>query len=247
MNATTPKPLVVLLTGASSGIGAATTRRLAADGHVVIAAARRRRHLEDLAAELNATVAGHVESVELDVTDRTALAAAVDDVMARHGRLDVIVNNAGVMPLSRLDALLVDEWDRMIDVNVRGLLHGIAAVLPHFERQGHGHVVTVASIGAHQVSTSAAVYCATKYAAWAITEGLRMESDPSIRVTTISPGVVESELAESISDSDARAAMRMYRANAISGDAVARAIGYAITQPADVDVNEIVIRPAAQR
>jgi NADP-dependent 3-hydroxy acid dehydrogenase YdfG len=188
-----------------------------------------------------------VDPVELDVVDRSAVAAAVDDVVARHGRLDVIVNNAGVMPLSRLDALLVDEWDRMIDVNVRGLLHGIAAVLPHFRRQGRGHVVTVASIGAHQVSTSAAVYCATKYAAWAITEGLRLEADPSIRVTTISPGVVESELAESISDPDAREAMRVYRADAIPGDAVARAIGYAITQPSDVDVNEIVIRPAAQR
>lgn len=143
---------------------------------------------------------------------------------------------------------VVDEWDRMIDVNVRGLLHGIAAVLPHFQRQHSGHVVTVASIGAHQVSPAAAVYCGTNYAAWAITEGLRLEVDPSIRVTTISPGVVESELlADSISDSGAREVMRTYRAESIPADAIARAISYAIGQPSDVDVSEIVIRPVAQR
>ena len=137
----------------------------------------------------------------LDVTDRADVAAFVDGAVDRHGRVDVIVNNAGVMPLSRLDSLLVDEWDRMIDVNVRGLLHGIAAALPHFQRAGGGHFVTVASIGAHEVVPTAAVYCATKYAAWAITEGLRLEVDPSIRVTTVSPGVVESELADTITES----------------------------------------------
>ena len=135
----------------------------------------------------------------------------------------------------------------MIDVNIRGLLHGIAAALPHFQRQGSGHFVTVASIGAHQVSPTAAVYCGTKYAAWAITEGLRLEVDPSIRVTTISPGVVESELADSISDPEAKAAMRSYRAASIPPDAIARAICFAIDQPADVDVNELIIRPTRQR
>jgi NADP-dependent 3-hydroxy acid dehydrogenase YdfG len=141
----------------------------------------------------------------------------------------------------------VDEWDTMIDVNVRGLLNGIAAALPHFQRQGHGHFVTVASVGAHEVVPTAAVYCATKHAAWAITEGLRQELDPSIRVTTVSPGVVESELAESITDPTAAAAMQTYRADSIPPDAIARAIAYAIDEPAEVDVNELVIRPARQR
>lgn len=134
----------------------------------------------------------------------------------------------------------------MIDVNVKGLHYGIAAVLPHFRERG-GHVVTVASISAHQVVPTSAIYSATKYAAWALTEGLRQESDPAIRVTTISPGVVESELADHITDPVAAAAMVAYRASSTPADAVARAISYAVGQPADVDVNEIVIRPAAQR
>ncbi|WP_164701755.1 SDR family oxidoreductase [Modestobacter sp. KNN46-3] len=247
MTTTTPvTERVVLVTGASSGIGAATTRRLAAEGHLVVAAARRTERLTQLSTEC-AAAGGRVEPLELDVTDRAATAASVAGIVDRHGRLDVLVANAGLMPLSRLDALLVDEWDRMIDVNVRGLLYGIAAVLPHFQRQGSGHVVTLASIGAHAVSPTAAVYCGTKYAAWAITEGLRQEADPSIRVTTITPGVTESELAGTISDPGAQELMRSYRANAIPADAVAGAISYALAQPAAVDVNEIVLRPAAQR
>jgi len=246
MTATPSAFKVILVTGASSGIGAATTRRLASEGHVVVAAARRAERLRALAADCGG-IGGRVEPLELDVTDRVAVATAVEGIVNRHGRLDVLVANAGVMPLSRLDALLVDEWDRMIDVNVRGLLYGIAAVLPHFQRQKGGHVITVASIGAHSVSPSAAVYCGTKYAAWAITEGLRQEADPGIRVTTISPGVTESELAETISDSAAREAMRLYRAQSIAADAVAGAISYAVAQPADVDVSEIVIRPTAQK
>ncbi|WP_235865186.1 SDR family oxidoreductase, partial [Streptomyces cacaoi] len=138
---------------------------------------------------------------------------------------------------------LVDEWDRMLDVNVRGLLHGIAAVLPHFQRRGSGHFVTVASIGAHQVVPTGAVYCATKYAAWAVTEGLRQEVDPSIRVTTVSPGVVESELAETITDPVAQEAMRTYRADSIPADSIGAALSYALAQPPEVDVNEIVVRP----
>lgn len=174
-------------------------------------------------------------------------ASASAEVVSRHGRLDVLINNAGVMPISRLDALHVDEWDRMIDVNVRGLLYGVAAVLPHFGQQGGGHVVTVASIGAHQVTPGAAVYNGTKFAAWAITEGLRLESDPRIRVTTVSPGVVESELADTITDPDAVAAMQSYRQHAISPRAIADAIMYAIAQPPDVDINEVVVRPTRQR
>ena len=237
---------VVLVTGASSGIGEATARRLAAEGHHVVLGARRVERIEAVAAEVR-RAGGTADARRLDVTDRADVAAVVDAVVTEHGRLDVVVNNAGVMPLSPLDALLVQEWDTMIDVNVRGLLHGIAAALPVFQRQGSGHFVTVASIGAHQVTPTAAVYCATKYAAWAITEGLRLEVDPSIRVTTVSPGVVESELAATITDPGAQEAMRTYRADAIAPDAVARAISFALAQPADVDVNELVIRPARQR
>ncbi len=233
---------VILITGASSGIGAATARLLAAQGHTVVLGARRTELLESIRAE-----GGDVHVDRLDVTDRADVARFVDAAARAHGRVDVLVNNAGVMPLSRLDALLVDEWDRMIDVNVRGLLHGVAAALPHFQLQGSGHFVTVASIGAYEVSPTAAVYCGTKYAAWAITEGLRQELDPAIRVTTVSPGVTESELAGSITDPLAREAMRHYRRNTIPAAAIARAISYAVTEPADVDVNEIIVRPAAQR
>lgn len=237
---------IILVTGASSGIGEAVAQRLAADGHHVVAGARREDRLDQLAARIK-DAGGSIETRRLDVTDPADVTAFVDAAVAAHGRVDVVVNNAGVMPLSRLDALLVDEWNRMIDVNVRGLLHGIAAALPHFRRQGGGHFITVASIGAHEVVPTAAVYCATKYAAWAITEGLRLESDPSIRVTTVSPGVVESELADTISDPNAAEAMKDYRADAISPDAIARGVAYAINEPADVDVNELIIRPARQR
>lgn len=237
---------IALVTGASSGIGQATALRLAADGHHVVLGARREDRLAELADKIRAD-GGSVDAVRLDVTDRADVAAFADGAVARHGRIDVIVNNAGVMPLSRLDSLLVDEWDRMVDVNVRGLLYGIAAALPHFQRQGGGHFVTVASIGAHQVVPTGAVYCATKYAAWAITEGLRQEADPSIRVTTVSPGVVESELADTITEAGAREMMRTYRAETIPPSAIADAIAYAIGQPEDVDVNELVIRPARQR
>ena len=237
---------VVLITGASSGIGRATALRLAREGHHVVVGARREDRLAELADKIRAD-GGGVDVCRLDVTDRADVAAFVDGAADRHGRVDVLVSNAGVMPLSRLDSLLVDEWDRMIDVNVRGLLHGIAATLPHFQQSGGGHFVTVASIGAHGVVPTAAVYCATKYAAWAVTEGLRQEVDPSIRVTTISPGVVTSELADTITEVGAREMMRTYRAAAIPPEAIADAISYSLAQPSDVDVNEIVVRPARQR
>jgi NADP-dependent 3-hydroxy acid dehydrogenase YdfG len=237
---------IVLVTGASSGIGEATAKRLAREGHHVVVGARREDRLAKLVDAIRGE-GGNVDAQRLDVTDRADVAAFVDGAVERHGRVDVLVNNAGVMPLSRLDSLLVDEWDRMVDVNVRGLLYGIAAALPHFQRAGSGHFVTVASIGAHQVVPTGAVYCATKYAAWAITEGLRQELDPSIRVTTVSPGVVTSELADTITEAGAQEMMRTYRAEAIRAEAIADAISYALAQPADVDVNELVIRPARQR
>jgi len=241
-----PAGKVVLVTGASSGIGEAIARRLADEGCHVVLAARRSERIAAIADEIRSR-GRSAQGRQLDVTDRVDVQAAVDAVADEHGRLDVLVNNAGVMPLSRLDALLTEQWDRMIDVNVRGLLHGIAAALPHFQAQGSGHFVTIASIGAHQVSPTAAVYCATKYAAWAITEGLRLESGPGVRVTTVTPGVVESELASTITDPGAQEAMRTYRAEAIHADAIARAVSFALAQPADVDVNELVVRPVRQR
>ena len=239
---TTAHQKIAFVTGASSGIGRAITERLAADGHHVIAAARRTDLLDELASSTDG-----IEARALDVTDLEAVRAAVNATVERHGRLDVFVANAGVMPLSRLDAGLVDQWNHMIDVNVRGLLHGIAAVSGPFGEQGSGHFVTIASIGAHGVSPTAAVYCGTKYAAWAITEGLRLESPPGIRVTTVSPGVVESELAGTITDPTARQAMSEYRRHAIPATAIAAAVAFAVSQPPDVDVNEIVVRPAHQR
>ena len=236
---------VVLITGASSGIGAAAARVLAERGHTVVLGARRADRLADLVGQIRAA-GGTADHRALDVTDADAVREFVGAARSAHGRVDVLVNNAGVMPLSPLEAGKLDEWNRMIDVNVRGVLHGIRAVLPVMRDQGDGHVVNVASTGAHHVSPTAAVYCATKYAVWAISEGLRQEVGERIRVTTISPGVTESELADTITDPDTQALMRTYRAVAISADAVGRAIAFAVDQPADVDVNEIVLRPTAQ-
>ncbi len=237
------KNKIALVTGASSGIGEAITRELAAAGAIVIAGARRTDRLERLASEI-AAAGGTVRVAALDVTSREAVVAFVDQARREFGRIDVIVNNAGVMPLSPLSALKVDEWDQMIDVNIRGVLHGIAAVLPIMEEQGEGHVINIASIGAHHVSPTAAVYCATKYAVWAISDGLRQETD-RLRVTVISPGVVTSELAETISDDTAREAMREFRKTAIEPDAIARTVRFAIEQPRDVDVSEMIVRPVA--
>ncbi|MFG2412844.1 SDR family oxidoreductase [Streptomyces goshikiensis] len=235
---------VVAITGASSGIGEETARRLAGDGHRLLLGARRTDRLDALTREIN-EAGGTAAFQRLDVTDAADVRAFVAAARERYGRVDVMVNNAGVMPLSPLDALKVDEWDRTIDVNVRGVLHGIAAALPVMRAQGGGHFVNVASVGAYEVSPTAAVYCATKFAVRAISEGLRQESDGSVRVTLVSPGVTESELAEGISDPAAREAMKAYRAVALPASAIAGAIAYAVAQPAGVDVNEIVVRPAA--
>ncbi|MFE4258391.1 SDR family oxidoreductase [Streptomyces sp. NPDC056883] len=235
---------VVAITGASSGIGEATARRLAADGHRLFLGARRTDRLESLSREID-EAGGTAAFQRLDVTDAADVRAFVAAAREQYGRVDVMVNNAGVMPLSPLDALEVDDWDRMIDVNVRGVLHGIAAALPVMRAQGGGHFVNVASVGAYEVSPTAAVYCATKFAVRAVSEGLRQESDGSIRVTLVSPGVTESELADGIADPSAREAMKAYRAVALPASAIAGAIAYAVAQPSGVDVNEIVVRPAA--
>lgn len=233
----------VLITGTSSGIGQATTRLLAGRGARVVVGARRLDRLEQLVAELKAD-GGEAACRCLDVTDAKDVAAFVAFAETQFGPADVLVNNAGVMPLSPLKSLKIDEWNRMIDVNIRGVLHGIAAVLPKMETRGSGQIINVASIGAHVVSPTAAVYCATKFSVRAISDGLRQETD-RIRVTTISPGVVESELAETITDEIARNAMVAFRAVAIPPDAIARAIAFAIEQPDNVDVSELIVRPTA--
>ncbi|MGK6354677.1 SDR family oxidoreductase [Sphingomonas sp. DT-207] len=231
---------IVLITGASSGIGEATVRELAAAGARLFIGARRADRLQGLAEELGAQVAWR----ELDVTDAASFTAFVDAAEAQFGRVDVLINNAGVMPLSPLAALKRDEWARMIDVNIHGVLNGIAAVLPRFIAQRGGHVVNVASIGAHLVVPTGAVYCATKYAVWAITEGLRQEHD-EIRATIISPGVVATELGNDITDPQVAAALKDWRQKSLTPDAIARAIRYALEQPEGVDVNEVIVRPTA--
>lgn len=237
------KNKVVAITGASSGIGEATARFLAAQGAHVVLGARRTDRLEALAKAIAAT-GGSVRIRALDVVSLDDMKTFIGFAKAEFGRLDVMVNNAGVMPLSPLASLKVEEWNRMIDINIRGVLHGIAAALAGMEAQGSGQIINLSSIGGHAVSPTAAVYCATKFAVRAISDGLRQETD-KIRVTVVSPGVTESELAESISDEAGRTEMKAFRRIAIPADAIARAIAYAIEQPDEVDVSEIIVRPTA--
>ncbi|MET1172902.1 SDR family oxidoreductase [Paenibacillus amylolyticus] len=238
------KGKVVVITGASSGIGESTARLLAQHGAHVVIGARRMERLEALASSIRLE-GGSVEYHSLDVTRLEEMQTIVDLAQTRYGHIDVILNNAGVMPLSPLESLKVDEWNRMIDVNIRGVLHGIAAGLPVMKKQGFGQFINIASIGAYAVSPTAAVYCATKYAVRAISEGLRQEVGGDIRVTLVSPGVTESELADTISDEEARDLMKEYRRISIPASAIAQSILFAISQPAEVDVNEIVVRPTA--
>jgi len=241
LHSTTAK--VILLTGASSGIGEATARLLSAEGHILLLGARRRERLEALSQQLREQGAT-VDVLETDVRRRGDLQQLADLAIEKYGRIDVLINNAGIMPLSPLAALKVEEWESMLEVNVRGVLYGIAAVLPVMQAQQRGHIINVASIGAHSVSPTAAVYCATKYAVRALSEGLRQEHD-NLRVSVISPGVVESELAETISDDTARDAMRAFRKIALKPKSIARAISWSIAQPDEVDISEIIVRPTA--
>ncbi|NHC35977.1 SDR family oxidoreductase [Scytonema millei VB511283] len=240
-NATAEK--IVLITGASSGIGKATALLLAKKGAHVVLGARRTDRLEAIASDIQAE-GGSVAYRTLDVTNLEQMQAFVNFAQEKFGRIDAIVNNAGVMPLSKLEVLKIEEWNRMIDVNIRGVLHGIAAGLPLMQQQGWGQFINLSSIAGHAVYPTAAVYCATKFAAIAISEGLRQEVS-NIRVTVISPGVTESELADSISDDTARQGMQDFRRIAIPPEAIARAITFAIEQPNDVDVSEIIVRPTA--
>lgn len=237
---------IVAVTGASSGIGEAVSRHFARAGAAVMLGARRLHRLEALAEEIRRD-GGRVALQRLDVTRREDVETFVRAAVAQFGRLDVIVNNAGVMPLSPVTDLKVEEWDRMVDVNLKGVLYGVAAALPVFQAQGSGHVVNVTSVADRRIVPTAAVYSATKYAVRAFSEGLRQEIGGGIRVTVVAPGATESELANGISDPELRrAAVEDYRRDLLPADAIARAIAYAITQPPEVDVNELVVRPTAQ-
>lgn len=230
----------ILITGASSGIGEATARELARTGANLFLGARRTDRLSALAEELGERAGW----CALDVTDAASFDAFVDAAQERFGHIDALVNNAGVMPLAPLASLKRHEWKRMIDVNIHGVLNGIAAVLPRFLAQRDGHVINVASIGAHMVVPTAAVYCGTKHAVRAITEGLRLEHD-DIRATLVSPGVVATELGHDISDPALAANLVEWRKKSLTPDAIARAVQFAIEQPAGVDINEIIVRPTA--
>jgi NADP-dependent 3-hydroxy acid dehydrogenase YdfG len=236
---------VIAITGASSGIGEATALRLADSARLVLGA-RRTDRLETLVSTINSN-GGDATYSRTDVTRRDDLLDLVSLARKQYGRLDVLINCAGIGPISPMDDLRVDEWDQMIDVNIKGVLYGIAAALPVFREQHQGHIVTVASTAAYKTSPSQAVYSGTKMAVRAIAEGLRQEAGDSLRVTTVSPGFVRTDFIDTVSNPDVKATLQGARdAFAVEPDAIARAIAFAIEQPGDVDVNEIVVRPTAQ-
>lgn len=236
---------VVVITGASSGLGEATARHLAGQGAKLVLGARRLDRLQALADELHL---GSHAAVQTDVTDCEQVKALVDGAVAAHGRVDVLLNNAGLMPQSLLEHLRVHEWDQMIDVNIKGVLYGIAAVLPHMTQAKSGHIINVSSVAGHKVRQGSAVYAATKIAVRMLSEGLRMEMKPyNVRTTVISPGAVATELPGSVQDPQAAERIRQFYDDvAIPPDSFARAVAYAIEQPENVDINEIVFRPTAQ-
>lgn len=237
---------VIIITGASSGIGEATARLLAQNGAKVMLAARREDRLTALAKTIKAEEGTAAFSVT-DVVDRQQVKAMAEATIKEFGRIDGLVNNAGLMPVSRMAELKTDEWDRMIDVNIKGVLNGIAAVLPGMLEQKSGHIINISSVAGHKVMAAGAVYCGTKFAVRAITEGLRLEVGGDIRTTIISPGAVMTELPDTISNPDVQNLVKgVYSAQAIDPSAIARAILFAIQQPADVDVNEIIVRPTVQ-
>lgn len=241
------KGKVVVITGASSGLGEATARLLAAEGATVVLAARRTERIEALAEELNHQ-GGTALAVATDVADSTQVKALADTAVATYGRIDVMLNNAGLMPLAPLEQLKIDEWDQMIDVNLKGVLYGIAAALPHMKQQKSGHIINVSSVYGHKLGPDATVYCATKHAVRALSEGLRQEVKPyNIRTTVISPGAVATELLEHISDEKVQAQTRDFVSKiAVPAETFARMVAFAINEPSDVDVNEILFRPTAQ-
>jgi NADP-dependent 3-hydroxy acid dehydrogenase YdfG len=241
------KDKIVVVTGASSGLGEATARLLSAQGATVVLGARRADRLEALAKEL-AGRGGKALAVTTDVTRREQVKALVESAVQTFGRIDVMINNAGLMPQAPLERLKVGEWEQMIDVNIKGVLYGIAAALPHMQRQKAGHFINVSSVAGHRVGPGFAVYAATKYAVRVLSEGLRQEVKPyNIRTTVISPGAVATELPDSVTDPDASKRIRaFYEQVAVPADSFARAVAFAMSQPEDVDINEILYRPTRQ-
>jgi NADP-dependent 3-hydroxy acid dehydrogenase YdfG len=236
---------VVVITGGSSGLGEATARHLASKGAAVVLGARRIEKLEAIATDIRAE-GGKVEVLATDVTRVGDVQALVNKAVDAFGRIDVLVNNAGIMPLAPLSELKVEEWDQMIDVNIKGVLYGIAAALPLFEKQKSGHFINLASVAGLKVSPGGTVYSGTKFAVRAITEGLRVEVGGDIRTTTITPGLIESELQFGSSHQGTSQFIQEVYKDAISASSIANAVAYAVEQPADVDVNEIVLRPTVQ-
>ncbi len=234
---------VVVITGASSGIGEATARRLVKEGAKVMLGARREDRLKTLSNELGEAA----DYRTFDVTKHDEVKQIVNDAIGKFGKVDVIVNNAGVMPLSLLEEGKIEEWDRMVDVNIKGVLYGIDAVLGHMRERGAGQVINIASTAGHRVVKSGAVYCGTKHAVRAITEGLRMENAGVVRATIISPGAVETELGDDISNDEIKDRVKtMQKERALKSEDIAEAIAYAIAQPDSVSVNEVLIRPTVQ-
>jgi NADP-dependent 3-hydroxy acid dehydrogenase YdfG len=238
---------VVVITGASSGLGEATARLLSAQGATVVLGARRADRLQSLADQLTRS-GGKALAVTTDVTHCDQVKRLVDAAVQTFGRIDVMINNAGLMPQSPLERLKIEEWDRTIDVNLKGVLYGIAAALPYMKQQKAGHIINVSSVAGHKVGPGFAVYAATKYAVRALSEGLRQEVKPyNIRTTVISPGAVATELPNSVTDpATAERIHKFYEETAIPAESFARAVAFAMSQPEDVDVNEIVFRPTRQ-
>jgi NADP-dependent 3-hydroxy acid dehydrogenase YdfG len=240
------KDKIVIITGASSGIGEATAVMLAERGAKVVLGARGLNRLEALARRIMGA-GGEVAYAQTDVRRREDLTSLVKLALDRYDQLDVLVSNAGVMPVSPLDDLRVEDWENMIDINIKGVLYGIAAALPVFRKQGFGHFVNTASTAGHKTVPNQSVYSATKFAVRAISEGLRMEAGEKLRVTIISPGFVNTNFAEGVSNPEVKTQLENARDKfALPPEAIARAIVFAIEQPSDVDVNEIIVRPTAQ-
>lgn len=237
---------VIVITGASSGLGEATARLLAKKGAKVALGARRTEKLEAIVHDIRAE-GGQAEFIGMDITKPQEVQALIEKALSAFGQIDVLVNNAGLMSIAPLSELKVDEWDRMIDINIKGVLYGIAATLPVFQKQNFGHFINLASVAGIKVfSPGGTVYSGTKFAVRAISEGLRHEVGGTIRTTTIEPGAVESELKFGSSHKESSEFVTDFYKQAIPADSVARAIAYAIEQPADVDINEIVLRPTSQ-
>lgn len=237
---------IVVITGASSGLGEATARHLSEQGAVVVLGARRIDRINALAKEL-ADNGGKALALQTDVTQSAQVKKLVEAAVEKYGRVDVMINNAGLMPHSPLDRLKIDDWDRMIDVNIKGVLYGIAAALPYMQKQKSGHIINVSSVAGHKVRPASAVYAATKHAVLALSEGLRQEVKPyNIRTTVISPGAIDTELPNSVTEADIADNVRKIYEIAIPADSFARAVAFAISQPDEIDVNEILFRPTRQ-